>query len=269
MRLLSLFTCAFAILSAVNAAYIHGAKVLSPRDSGSSANILGDGILSPANALEKRKGGGGKSGGGGGGGKSSGGGATSSKSNSNAGGKTVSGSGVRPAYGGGRYYGGGATVPYTAGQRSPLGLAPLLILPIAALAIFPGLWLYGVYQYPYTHSYTFVNETITNTTFPNGINQTLLVDCLCQQYSVCGCDDNSDSTYLHDLIGNGSYAALNKTLVTISTVNGTRTIAINGTLPNGTTASGGTDSLAPKQHALEFAGWWVMSAVVVYSISFL
>ena len=218
----------------------------------------------------------------GGGGKSSGGGATSSKSNSNAGGKTVSGSGARPAYGGGRYYGGGATVPYTAGQRSPLGLAPLLILPIAALAIFPGLWLYGVYQYPYTHPYTFVNETITNATFPNGINQTLLVDCLCQQYSVCGCDDNSDSTYLHDLIGNGSYAALNMTLVTISTVNGTRTIAINGTLPNGTTASGGTDSLpngtaasggtdslAPKQRALEFAGWWVMSAVVVYFISFL
>src|SRR6266702_1898664 len=70
----------------------------------------------------------------GGGGKSSGGGASNSKSNSNAGGKTVSGSGVRPAYGGGRYYGGGATVPYTAGQRSPLGLAPLLIPPIAALA---------------------------------------------------------------------------------------------------------------------------------------
>ena len=205
----------------------------------------------------------------GGGGKSPGGGASNSKSNSNAGGKTASGSGVRPAYGGGRYYGGGATVPYTAGQRSPLGLVPLLILPIAALAIFPGLWLYGVYQYPYTHPYTFVNETITNATFPNGINQTLLVDCLCQQYSVCGCDDNSDSAYLHDLIGNGSYAALNKTLVTISTVNGKRTIAINGTLPNGTTASGGTDSPASKKHALEFAGWWVMGAVVVYSISFL
>ena len=125
----------------------------------------------------------------GGGGKPSEGGVLNSKSNSNAGGKMVSSSGVRPAYSGGRYYGEGATVPYTTGQRSPLGLVPLLILPIAALAIFPGLWLYGVYQYPYTHPYTFVNETITNITFPNGINQTLSVDCLCQRYSVCGCDD--------------------------------------------------------------------------------
>jgi len=268
MRLLSIFACALATLSAVNAVSIHDAKALSSRGSGSSADILENGILSPANALEKRKGGGGKSGGGGGGGKSSGGG-SNSKPSSNTGGKTVSGSGVRPAYGGGRYYGGGATVPYTAGQRSPLGIAPFLILPIAALAIFPGLWLYGVYQYPYTHPYTFVNQTITNATFPNGINQTLPIDCLCEQYSVCGCDDNSDSTYLQDLIGNGSYAALNKTLVTVSTVNGTRTIIINGTLPNGTTASGGTDSPAPKQYALEVAGWWVMGAVVMYSVSFL
>ena len=66
MRLLSLFTRAFAILSAVNAVYIYDAKALSLRDSDSSANILGDGILSLANTLEKRKGGGGKSGGGGG-----------------------------------------------------------------------------------------------------------------------------------------------------------------------------------------------------------
>ena len=155
MRLFSLFACAFATLSAVNAVSIHDPKALSPCDSCSSANILGDGILSPANAREKRKGGGGKSGGGG---------AKVEEENRP---KTVSGSGVRPAYGGGRYYGGGATVPYTAGQRSPLGLAPLLIPPIAALAIFPGLWLYGVYQYPYTHPYMFVNETVTNATFPS------------------------------------------------------------------------------------------------------
>lgn len=77
----------------------------------------------------------------------------------------MAGSGVRPGYGGGRYYGGGATVPYTAGHRSPLGLAPFLLLPVAALAIFPGLWLYGVYSYPYTHPYTFVNQTIENATY--------------------------------------------------------------------------------------------------------
>ena len=190
--------------------------------------------------------------------KSPGGGTPNSKLNSNAGGKTVSGSGVRPNYGGGRYYGGGATVPYTAGNRSPLGLAPLFILPLAALAIFPGLWLYGVYQYPYTHPYTFVNQTITNATFPNGINQTLPIDCLCQQYSVCGCDDNSDSIYLHDLIRNGSYSTLNKTLVTISIANGTQTIVINGTLPNGTTAAGGTISAAARQGAFGYGVWKVL-----------
>jgi hypothetical protein len=79
------------------------------------------------------------------GGKSSRGDALNLKSNSNAGGKTVSGLGVRPAYSGGHYYGGGVTVPYTAGQPSPLGLAPLLIPPITTLTIFPSLWLYGVY----------------------------------------------------------------------------------------------------------------------------
>jgi len=50
----------------------------------------------------------------GGGGKLSEGGALNLKPNLNAGGKTVSGLGVRPAYSGGRYYSGGATVPYTA-----------------------------------------------------------------------------------------------------------------------------------------------------------
>ena len=73
------------------------------------------------------------------GGKSSRGGALNLKSNSNTRGKTVSSLGVRPAYSGGRYYSGGAIVPYTAGQRSPLGLAPLLISPIATLTIFPSL----------------------------------------------------------------------------------------------------------------------------------
>lgn len=206
--------------------------------------------------------GGSKSGGGG-----SGGGRTSTSSNE--GGRTVSGSGVRPAYGGGRYYGGGATAPYAAGSRSPLGLAPFLILPVAALAIFPGLWLYGVYSYPYSHPYTFVNQTLTNATNPNGVNQTLPINCLCQQYSECGCDDNTDSTYLHDLVGNGSYAALNQSLVRVSDVNGTRSIVLNGTLPNGTTASGGTDSAAPRQGVLEYAGYWVMGAIVLYTVSFM
>ncbi|XTI86145.1 hypothetical protein V2W45_1483368 [Cenococcum geophilum] len=217
-----LFVYIFATLSAINAVSIYNPKALSPYDSYLSANILGNSILLPTNAQEKRKGGGGKSGGGGRGGKSSGGGASNLKPNLNARGKTVFGLGVRPAYNRGRYYSGG---------RSPFGLAPLLIPPIAALTIFPSLWLYG---------------TVTNTTFPNGINQTLFINCLCQRYSIYSCNDNSDNTYLYNLIRNGSYAALNKTLITISIVNKTRIIAINGILLNSTTMSGGLDLPAPN-----------------------
>ncbi|KAF7871491.1 hypothetical protein EAF04_003598 [Stromatinia cepivora] len=238
--------------------------------------------------LFKRKGGGGGGGRGGGGGSSGGGGkgggSSSSSSSSgrggvtssssSAGGATRAGSGPRPAYGGGRYYGGGATTPYSAGGRSPLGIAPLF-LGLGVLSIYPGLWLYGAYSYPYHNTYTFRNHSATrnttNTTSASlatrqdpdttGVNETRPVTCLCAAYSVCGCDDNGDTTFLDELIGDGNYAALNKTLVNVADVNGTTTILINGTLPNGTTASGGTDSAAGRT-AAEGMGWWVMIAMV-------
>ncbi|KAI4599605.1 hypothetical protein KJ359_001702 [Pestalotiopsis sp. 9143b] len=46
---------------------------------------------------------------------------------------------------------------------------------------------------------------------------------------------------MSDIIGNGSYAGLNQAVITVANVNGTDTIFINGTLANGTTASGGTE----------------------------
>lgn len=186
-------------------------------------------------------------------------------SSSNLGGQTRAGSGVTPAYGGGRYYGGGATVPYTAGRRSPLGVAPFLLLP-GALLFFPGLWLYGAYAYPWQHPYYFHNRSANDSA---GRNQSLPVTCLCQQYSVCGCDDNNNSTYLDGLLGNGSAADMNSTLIRVANVNGTKTAVINGTLPNGTTASGGTDassadelSGAAKKLAVVYGGYWIMAALV-------
>jgi hypothetical protein len=74
---------------------------------------------------------------------------------------------------------------------------------------------------------------------------------------------------MKDIIGNGSYAALNQSLVRISNDNGNMTIVINGTLENGTTAPGGTESAGPRSAALEFAGYWVMGAIVLYTVSFL
>ncbi|KAF2189260.1 hypothetical protein K469DRAFT_683688 [Zopfia rhizophila CBS 207.26] len=273
MRISTLVTYCLFTTSAINAASIPETNALDLLEA-HAANITRSEILSPENALEKRKGGGGKGGGGGGGGKSGGGKSGGSKSGggktsrtSNSGGQTKSGSGARRAYGGGGFYGGGASVPYTAGKKTPKGLiAGALLLPAAALAIFPGLWLWSVYPYYYPQPYRFLNQTAVNAT--GGLNQTLPVVCLCQEFSVCGCDDNNDERYFKDLVGNGSYSALNKTLVTVSDVNGTRTLVINGTLPNGTTAPGGTDSAAPGP-ALQYSGYWVMGAIVLYTVSFL
>jgi hypothetical protein len=188
-----------------------------------------------------------------------------SSSLSNLGGRTRSGSGVTPTYGGGRYYGGGATVPYTAGRRSPLGVTPFL-LPLGALAFFPGLWLAGAWGYPWHTPYHFYNRTDNNTATRN---ETLPVLCLCQEYGVCGCDDNGNTTYVTELLGNGSLADRNASLIRVANVNGTKTAIINGTLPNGTTASGGTNpsnadqlSGAAKKFVIAYGGYWVMVALV-------
>lgn len=188
-------------------------------------------------------------------------------SSSNAGGRTSSGSGVRPAYGGGAYYGGGSSVPYTAGRASPRGISPLFF-PLAALTFLPVFWFAssaGAYGYHYTHPYSFRNQSDPNN---NGTNTTLPVDCYCSRSSVCGCDDNNDTAYYSSLVGNGSYDGLNKSLVTVARVNGTDTLVINGVLPNGTTASGGSDDSAAPM-VTKFGGWWAFVMLVVYAVCFL
>jgi hypothetical protein len=225
--------------------------------------------------LWKRKGGGGGGGRGGGssgggstgggrGGTSSGGGSSSSggkgigSSSSSTGGRTTTGSGSPPSYGGGRYYGGGASVPYNSGGRSASGISPIYYPAIGTFAFFSGLWLYPVFAYPYTNYFSFHNASSNK-------NESKPVTCLCEEYSECGCDDNSDQTYINDLIGNGSYAALNRSLVTVADINSTSTILINGTLPNGTTAAGGTDS-PNSAPGLTLEGYWVMAALVLCTI---
>jgi len=109
------------------------------------------------------------------------------------------------------------------------------------------------------HPWTFYNSTA-------GANQTKPVNCLCEEYQECGCDDNSNSTFQSDVLGDGSYNNLNKSLVTVDDVNGTSTILINGTLPNGTTASGGTDSASAatslSRTILHNSGYWIMAGFV-------
>ncbi|KAJ2891708.1 hypothetical protein MKZ38_000058 [Zalerion maritima] len=154
-------------------------------------------------------------------------------STSNTGGRTTTGSGVTPRFGGGKYYGGGATVPYRSGKKSPAGILPLAIIG-GGLLFWSAAWYAGSYMYAFDNRYTFYNETAD----PER-NETLPVYCICQPYSECGCNGTSDYVWLDDIIGNGDQALLNDTLVFVGEVNGTKGIYVNGTLPNGTTAAGG------------------------------
>lgn len=136
-----------------------------------------------------------------------------------------------------------------------------------AALIFPGLWLYGAYAYPYHNYYNFHNRT--NSSQPANQNTSLPVQCLCQMYNACGCDDNTaNSTYLDGVVGNGSMSALNSSLAHVGDVNGTRTLVLNGTLPNGTDtendgngSSATSTSAATALGAMEGSGLWVLAVV--------
>ncbi|GAB1310247.1 hypothetical protein MFIFM68171_00457 [Madurella fahalii] len=205
----------------------------------------------PSGELWKRRGGGG-GGGRGGGGSSSGG---------NRGGSGSSSSGPRPgsgpprSFGNGQYYGGGSPRPYQSGGRSPGGIAPVFF-GAAFLAFWPGVWLYGAHLYYHPRPYTFYNQTSQE-------NETKPVICACDPHNLCGCD-NGTTEYMNDLIGDGNYTTLDRSVVTVANVNGTSTILINGTLPNGTTAPTDGESVAGTglQALLEGVGWWPVVAAV-------
>jgi type IV secretory pathway VirB6-like protein len=82
-------------------------------------------------------------------------------------------------------------------------------------------------MYPYSHPYHYHNDTSDE-------DEERDVLCGCSRYEYCACDDNNSTQYFDELIGNGSYDALNKSIVNVAEVNGTMTILINGTLPNDT-----------------------------------
>jgi hypothetical protein len=186
-------------------------------------------------------------------------------SSSSTGGATRQGSGVQPSFPGARYAGGSKT-PYASGARSPLGLTPVFLGAGVggALALYPGLWLHGAYLYPYSHPYTFVNRSAANATAPQGANETKPVVCMCAAREECGCEDESgDTQVLDSLVGNGSYEALNKTLVNVAVVNGSSTILLNGTLANGTTVSGGQEDANKAGALVQKAGYAVLIACLV------
>lgn len=143
-------------------------------------------------------------------------------------------------------------MPYRSGSRSSAGIAPYLLVG-AGLGVFPGLWLYGAYAYPYGHAYTYHNNTSNQ-------NETHPVTCLCGEYQECGCDSNNDTDYINSVANNQSVSKV-----------ANNTLYINGTLPNGTTAAGGVDSAAGSltQSLAEMSGLWIVVAGVVYTMWFI
>ena len=83
---------------------------------------------------------------------------------------------------------------------------------------------------------------------------------------MCGCEENTEAAYIEQLIGD---ANRNSSGVRIANVNGTRTLVINGTLPNGTTAVKGTASAARMGRPVgETLGVWVVAGVVAWGVFF-
>ncbi|KEY74537.1 hypothetical protein S7711_09770 [Stachybotrys chartarum IBT 7711] len=241
----------------------------------SSAAALATGqnaVISDEHELYKRQRGGGGGGGRGGGsggnsgnsgnrgnsGNSGGSRPASTRPDSNSGGRTSGGSGTQPSFGNGRYYGGGAAVPYTSGNRSPgrRPIVPVLLLA-PALVFWPGSWHHGAHIYEYEEEYTFFNETSNE-------EETLDIICGCAQYSVCSCEENTDEDYLDDLIGNGDYNELDNSVVNVGERDGEKVLLINGTLENGTTAD--SPASGSKRLMIENMGYWPAVAAVMAAV---
>ncbi|KAL0929453.1 uncharacterized protein CTRU02_215619 [Colletotrichum truncatum] len=176
----------------------------------------------------------------------------------NSGGSTKTGSGPAPAYGRGRYYGGGASIPYKAGDARG-GITAVLLVG-SAVAFWPGLWM-SIYVYDHT-PYLFYNASIHE-------YQKKPVLCGCAEHQPCGCDYNNSTEYINSILGDGSYNGLNKSVVNIADYMGESTILINGTLPNGTTAAGGNDEVgsnAIRLAARSLRLAWVVPVVFIFSI---
>lgn len=218
--------------------------------------------------LWKRRGGGGGGGRGGGGGGRGGGGGGGSGGGRGGGSPRpgqpgFAGAGAPRAFGGGKFYGGGGAAPYRSGSRTPIAGIGALFLIGGALAFWPGMWLYGAHSYRYDEDYRFHNETTDE-------DEKLPVICACAPYNPCGCEENNDTEYMQDLVGTGAYDQLNHSQVTVAEVNGTKTLLINGTLPNGTEPpvpeDGDGDEDSAARMVVEAFGYWPMVALVVSAV---
>jgi hypothetical protein len=107
------------------------------------------------------------------------------------------------------------------------------------------------------------------------------VQCLCAQYNSCGCDEDTNTTALNTLVGDGSVDSnglvrdSNGTL-TAARVNGTEVLLVNGTLPNSTDSStsgasnpasdSNSAAVATFGGAVRALGWAGVAAAVAGSV---
>ena len=176
---------------------------------------------------------------------------------STVGGSSPGGSGPPRGYGGGGFYGGGSAVPFVAGAAAG-GLAGYAIAH-SSLGFWPGHWYGNAYLYDYKDSVTFHNATTNK-------DETLPVTCGCSESAECSCGNNVQTA--KELLGNGTYSALNKSLIDVGTYKNRKTILINGTLPDGTTAPGGSDdsSTGSATSLVSAAGVWPVVACVLATV---
>lgn len=95
--------------------------------------------------------------------------------------------------------------------------------------------------------------------------------CGCADGADCGCEPNDD--VMEELVGNGSYAALNKTIINVGSENGTDYFLINGTLPEGTELAGQDEDEEDSEDAgnsmrglVEALGFWPATAAVACAV---
>lgn len=150
-------------------------------------------------------------------------------------------------------------MPYKSGNKTPSGIAAVVLVG-TALAFWPGVWLASAYLYHYDNPYRYYNVS-------SQANETRNIICGCAAYAVCGCDENNSTAYYQELIGNGSYASLNKTIVNVAEYQGNMTILINGTLPNGTTAAAADSAAGDSLRSMaEAAGFWPVISLVLATV---
>ncbi len=100
---------------------------------------------------------------------------------------------------------------FRSGTQSPGGVKPYDILPSTYMFTYPfNDYAYrrivpdlGAYAYPYLNEIEFYNATSRS-------KVKLSVTCLCRQLADCMVDENHKEDVVHALLGDGSYAALDR-----------------------------------------------------------